>query len=181
MNIWIANGISTLASLFMIASCITKHRERVFHLQFIQCILLSISSYFLSSYSGIAANLVSGFRNLAVAKGYFSKRMMIFFLVISLGLGLAVNNRGWIGLLPMIANLQFALCSYACTSLKGTKLSIWVNVVIWILYSFLVMDIATGISDTIVLIINTITIIRISIKEKKEHELHLAIIQNKNN
>lgn len=173
MNIWIANGISTVASLFMVASCITKQRERVFHLQFIQCMLLSISSYFLSSYSGIAANLVSGFRNLAVAKGHFTKRMMMFFLILSLCLGLVVNNRDWIGLLPMIANLQFALCSYACTSLKGTKLSIWVNVVIWIVYSFLVMDIATGISDTVVLIINTITILRLSIQEKKEHQLHL--------
>lgn len=177
LDVILGNGISALGSVFMIASCVTKQRERVFYYQFIQCMLLSVSSWFLCSYSGMAANLISGVRNIAVAKQRFDQRTMIGFLFTSVLLGLIVNNRGWIGLLPILANLQYAVCSYAFTSLKGTKLSIWVNVLIWILYSFLVLDFATGISDSIVLFVNSWTLIRLSIHEKKEHVAHLLSIQ----
>lgn len=174
MNIIIGNIISLIAAFFMVASCITKIRSKVFYLQFMQCALLSVSSYFLGSYAGIVASLVSAIRSLVVAKGYFNKHMMQLFLVVSVGLGLIVNNRGFIGLLPMIANVQFALCCYLFTSIKGTRYSIWINLILWITYSFMVLDFSTAICDCIVFIVNTITLIKMKKEEmhikRKEHQ-----------
>lgn len=179
MDIVVGNIISLIAAFFMIVSCVTKVRSRVFYLQFIQCVMLSVSSYCLGSYAGIVACLVSAMRSLVVAKGYFNKHMMQLFLLISVGLGIAVNNRGVIGLLPMIANVQFTLCCYLFTSIKGTRYSIWVNLILWITYSFMVLDFSTAICDCVVLIINTITIIKmkkeeISNRKKEQHNLKLA-------
>ena len=168
MFIIIGNCISFGAALFMVASCIVKQRHRVFQLQFIQCMLLTVASYFFQSYSGLIANFISGIRNILVAKGWFTKRIMILFLLISIVLGFVFNNRGWIGLLPIIANIQFAICCYTFTSLLGTKYSIWVNVVLWIIYSFLIFDFATGISDSVVLIVNSISIWKIQFTKKEK-------------
>lgn len=166
----IGNLISLIAALFMMASCIVKERSRVFRLQFLQCLLLAVSSWFFSSYSGIAANIVSGLRNLVVASGKFTKRMVLVFLLLSVGMGVLFNNRGYIGLLPVIANIQFAVCSYWFTSLTGTRYSIWVNVLLWIIYSFAIMDISTAVSDSAVLILNTVSIVQLHKKRKAGYQ-----------
>lgn len=159
--ILIGNLISFIAACFMMSSCLSKDRTKVFHLQFIQCVLLSIASWFFSSYSGIVANVISGIRNLIVSKDKFTKKMVFIFLLLSVIFGTLFNNRGVIGCLPMIANIQFALCCYLFPTVLATKYSIWVNVLIWIVYSFYVSDYATAISDTIILFINTISIIKL--------------------
>ncbi len=168
MFIIIGNCISLIAAVFMVASCMVKQRHQVFQLQFLQCMLLTVASYFFQSYSGLIANFISGIRNLLVAKGYFSKKVMVTFLLVSVVLGLHVNNRGWIGLLPMIANLQFALGCYLFSDMLQTKWNIWVNVVIWIIYSFLIFDFSTGICDCIVLLVNSITIYKMSANKKRK-------------
>ena len=169
-SVWIGNLISLAASGFMIASCLTHKREAVFRLQFFQCLLLGVSSWFLNSYSGIAANLISGPRNLAVTRGRFDAKTMTGFLIASVVLGVLVNNRGWIGYLPVVANLQFAFCAYALTSLKGTKLSIALNVLIWIVYSFLVCDLATGISDSVVLLVTSGSLLSLIRQERADRK-----------
>lgn len=105
----------------MIGSCIVKDRKKIFHLQFLQCVLLAISSWFFVSYSGIVANAVAALRNLTVAQNKFTKKTAMIFLILSVILGLSFNNRGCIGLLPMIANVQFAVCCYAFTGVIGTN------------------------------------------------------------
>lgn len=171
--ILIGNIISFAASIFMMLSCVVKDRKKIFHLQFLQCALLAVSSWFFVSYSGIVANAVAAMRNLTVAQNKFTKKMALLFLVLSVVFGLLFNNRGFIGLLPMIANVQFAVCCYLFTGIKGTKISIWFNVLLWILYSFLIMDFSTALSDTIVLIINTATIINLC-KDEKAHTSKLC-------
>lgn len=164
----VGNVISFIAALFMAVSCVVKERSNVFHLQFIQCVLLAVSSWFFMSNAGIVANLIASVRNLLISKGKFTKTVAVGILIISVIFGTVFNNRGIIGLLPMLANIQFAVCCYFFTGLKGTKYSIWVNVLIWIIYSFLVMDFSTGISDSIILIITTITIVNLHKEEKRK-------------
>lgn len=168
MFIIIGNCISFVAAIFMVASCMMKQRHRVFQMQFMQCMLLSVASYFFQSYAGLIANFVSGIRNITVAKGYFNKKVMIVFLLVSVLLGIAFNNRGWIGLIVVVANVQFALCCYFFTSLKGTRWSIWFNLVLWIVYSFLIADFATAISDSVVFIINSYMLCNIYRDEKRK-------------
>lgn len=182
MNVFIGNIISFIAAFFMVASCITRKRSNVFYLQFMQCMLLSVSSYFLGSYAGIVACVVSALRSLVVAKGYFSKQIMQLFLIVSLVLGVLVNNRGFLGLLPMIANVQFAVCCYMFTSVKGTKYSIWFNLILWIIYSFMILDFSTAICDCVVFIVNTVTIIKLlkeesGTKHKEEKDLTLVRVK----
>lgn len=164
--ILVGNIISFMAALFMVVSCVVKDRSKVFQLQFIQCILLAISSWFFTSYAGIVANLIASSRNLVISKGKFTKKIACVFLIVSIFFGTMFNNKGFIGLLPMVANVQFAVCCYLFTGLKETKYSIWLNVLIWIIYSFAVLDFSTGISDSIVLVVNTISIINLHKEEK---------------
>ncbi|RGD74112.1 YgjV family protein [Anaerofustis stercorihominis] len=159
-NIIIGNIISFIAALFMISSCIVNDRSRVFMLQFFNSFLLGIASWFFASYAGIAALLISSVRNFIVSKDKFTKNVMIVFLILSVTLGVAVNNRGFIGLIPIIATVQYTLCSYYVKGVKETRYSIWANLFMWIVYSFSILDFSTALSDSTTLIINTISIIK---------------------
>lgn len=166
--ILVGNIISLIAALFMAISCVIKDRSKVFHLQFLQCLLLAISSWFFSSYAGIVANLIASARNLVISKNKFTKSVAVLFLILSIIFGTIFNNRGFIGLLPMLANVQFAICCYMFTGLKETKYSIGFNVFIWIVYSFAILDFSTAISDIVVFIINMISIITLHKEDKRK-------------
>ncbi len=159
-NIIIGNIISFIAALFMMLSCIVNDRNRVFMLQFFNSFLLAVASWFFASYAGIAALLISSVRNYIVSKDKFTKNVMIIFLVMSVILGAAVNNRGFIGLIPIIATVQYTLCSYYVKGVKETRYSIWANLFMWIIYSFSILDFSTALSDLTTLIINTLSIIK---------------------
>lgn len=161
MFILVGNIISFIAALFMIASCLMKKREGVYGLQFVQCTLLSISSWFLNSYSGIISNFISGLQNLFAAKGLFTKRIMLLFLGIAVIMGTTVNNRGIIGLMPISANVLYAVCCYKLKRISDIKVGISINLIIWVIYSLCILDFPTAVSDGLAFVLNTIAVFKL--------------------
>jgi len=49
-NILIGNIISFAAAVFLAVSCVVKDRKQVFILQFMNCAVLALASYFFGSY-----------------------------------------------------------------------------------------------------------------------------------
>ena len=171
MNIIIGNIISFIAALFMILSCMVNNRSRVFMFQFINALLLAVASIFFVSYAGVASLILSAIRNLIVSKDRFTKNIMIIFMILSFVIGIIVNNRGLIGFLPILATLQYTFCSYYIKDVQGTRYSIWINLFMWVIYSFSILDFSTGISDFTTLVINTVSIFKYK-KENKEIQVN---------
>jgi len=165
-NLVIGNIISFIAAIFMMYSTIINDREKVFFYQFLNCVFLVIASWFFSSYSGMLMLGISAIRNHLVSKDKFTKNTMILFVVISVVFGIYVNNRGLIGLISIIATVQYTICSYYIRSEQNTRYSIWVNVFLWVIYSLLILDISTFSTDFVTLIITTIAIFK---NRKKSH------------
>lgn len=163
----IGNFISFIAAIFMIASCIVKEKEQIFIYQFLECMLLAFSSIFFGSISGVTTLVCSAGRNLLVAKNKFTKMAMYLFVVLTFTTGMIANTKGIIGLLPIIATIEYTICCHYIKGVTATKYSIFVNVFIWIIYSFAIYDFSTGITDVIVLIIDTFAIIKIHLDNRK--------------
>ena len=166
MNIIIGNIISFFSALCMILSCCSKDMKKVFVYQFGECFLLAIASCFFGTFSAVITLLLCAVRNIIVAYKKFTKPLMIIFVILVLVFGILVNNRGVIGLLPVIATIEYTICCYSVTDLKGTKISILINLLIWIVYSFIILDFSTAILDSVIAIIDIIAIIKL-VKEKK--------------
>ncbi len=161
MNILLGNIISFFSALCMIFSCCSKDIKKVFIYQFGECFLLAVASCFFGTYSAVITLLLCALRNILIAYKKFTKPLMIIFLILVSISGLLVNNRGIIGLLPVIATIEYTLCCYLITDLKGTKISILINLLIWIIYSFIVLDFSTAISDSVIAIIDIFAIIKL--------------------
>lgn len=165
--ILIGNALSFLAAMFLFLSSILKRKDKIFIFQFFECVTLAVASFFFGAYAGISTLLLSAVRNVLIAKNKFGKTLMYVFLLLTLTLGIITNNRGAVGLMPVIATIQITVCGCVFEGIIETKISIAVNTVIWVVYSFIIKDYSTGIIDSIVLaaaIVSTVKFIRQSRK-----------------
>ncbi len=146
-NLIIGNSISFVAALFMAASCCVNDRHRVFLLQAVECALLCVASIFFGSWSGITTLALSATRNYLVSKDKFNQNLMVLFLVLVVVFGVWANNRGLIGLIPVVATVEYTICCHYVKEIKAVKCSIFVNTFLWVFYSFAIMDFSTGFTD----------------------------------
>ena len=149
-RILIGNLISVLASFALLAGCLMKSPKKVYAMQVAENLILCVSSAFLGSWSGISTLLISTARNALLVKGRFDRRMMILFSVLVTVCGVWVNNRGVVGLLPVLATVILTVCNY----LIG-------NLALWAVYFFAITDIASGVTQIVVLAATLVSICRL--------------------
>lgn len=157
-NILIGNIISFAAAIFLAVSCVVKSRKQIFILQFMNCAVLAVASYFFGSYAAITTLVLCCIRNIFIMKDKFSVPVMTVILILVIACGVLTNNRGLIGLLPVIATVEYTICCHYITDVGKTRISILVNEAIWIIYSFLVLDFSTAITDIIVVTVDIVSI-----------------------
>lgn len=157
-NILIGNIISFAAAIFLAVSCVVKSRKQIFILQFMNCAVLAVASYFFGSYAAITTLALCCIRNIFIMKDKFSVPIMTVILILVIACGVLTNNRGIIGLLPVIATVEYTICCHYITDVGKTRISILVNEAIWIIYSFLVLDFSTAITDIIVVTVDIVSI-----------------------
>lgn len=153
-----------VAAVFLAVSCIAKNRKSIFLWQALNCLLLAIASYFFRSYAGITTLFFCGLRNLLIVWNRYTKNAMFILLLGIVLTGLWANNRGIVGLLPIIATVEYTICCHYIRSEHYTRWSILINEVIWLTYSFLILDIFTAVSDGIVILVDGIAIYKNSRK-----------------
>lgn len=109
VNIIIGNVCSLLAMGTDAISSAQKTAKRVLWVQTLSQVIYFVGTVVLKGYSGAVQNLVSIARNLVAIKNIKSKIVERFLVVLGVILGLFFNNLGWIGLLPVVANLQYTI------------------------------------------------------------------------
>lgn len=167
-RILIGNLISLIAACFLAYSCVAKDRRRVFFHQFIASMIMVVSSVVLNSFSGAVSMFLCGIRNLMVSREKYTKGAMWFFCASAVVLGLWVNTRGLLGTVPVLATVQYTMCSYYATTMKGTRYSLMVNVALWLGYSLVIWDFCSALSNGATLFICCRELLRTRRAEEQE-------------
>jgi len=146
-NLIIGNCISVVAAVFTAKSSWSKDKWHIYIYQVIQCLLLAVASIFFCSYAGIVSLLVCALRNYLAATDRLNKYMMLLCLVLVLVPGVLVNNRGYIGYIVITANAIYTVGMYLARKEPAIKGNIILNLVLWIIYEALIIDIPSIIAD----------------------------------
>lgn len=112
INVLLGNACSLGA---MGTDTIASSRKSAKAMLLIQCLsqlLLGIGTLLLKGYSAVVQNGVSILRNLRAASNKGGKWLEWVFLALAVSFGLYFNNLGLIGLLPVIANVEYSLTIY---------------------------------------------------------------------
>ena len=160
-NIVVGNGISFIAGIFLIISYCINDVKKAYKYQFLNAFVLAISSVFFLSWTGVTTLSIASARNAMVYKDKLTLNWTIFFLIISIVLGVLVNTMGLIGLLPVIAIVQITLCNYLLKSIKSIKISFIVNSLIYIAYFLAIMDFTSAAVETITAALGAVSLVRL--------------------
>ena len=159
----LGNLISFAASLALLAGCLMKEPKKVYAMQVTENLILVLSSAVFGSWSGISTLLISTARNVLLVKGYFDRKMMVLFSVLVAVCGLWVNNRGLIGLLPVAATVILTICNYYAKEICAVKWSLIVNLLLWGIYFFAIRDVASGVTQMVVLAVTLGSVVRLRV------------------
>jgi hypothetical protein len=167
MNIIIGNAISLIAGIFIILSMWVNDEKQAYKYQFLNAFILIISSVFFLSWTGVVTMAIAASRNAMVYFDRLTFGWTIFFIIISIVLGLMVNTMGSIGVLPIIAIVQISLCNYYLKTIKPIKTSFIINSAIYIVYFFAIWDISSAAIESLTAMIGVISLIRLIRSEKE--------------
>lgn len=165
VNIIIGNAISLFAGIFLILSMWVNDEKEAYKHQFLNAFFLTISSIFFLSWTGVTTMALAASRNVMVYKDKLTFNWTIFFIILSVVFGLAVNTKGIIGLLPIIAIVQITLCNYYLKTIKWIKLSFIVNELFYIVYFIAIWDFSSSVIESITAIIGLISLFKLLKKE----------------
>lgn len=160
-NILVGNGISFIAGIFLIVSYCVNDVKKAYRYQFLNAFVLAISSVFFLSWTGVTTLSIASARNAMVYKDRLTFNWTIFFLIVSVVLGVLVNTLGFIGLLPVIAIVQITLCNYALKSIKSIKVSFIINSLIYIVYFLAILDFTSAAVETITVALGALSLVRL--------------------
>ena len=164
-NIVIGNFISLIAGIFIILSMWVNDEKQAYKYQFLNAFILMISSVFFFSWTGVTTMAIAAARNAMVYKDRLTMNWTVFFIVISVVLGLLVNTMGIVGLLPVIAIVQITLCNYFLKSIKPIKVSFIVNSAIYVIYFLAIYDFSSAVIESITALIGLISLFRLIFHE----------------
>ena len=142
-SIIIGNMISFCAMLCLVTSCYARDRDRMYRFQLFETVLCTIASLFFGSYSGLSTQFIAIYRNWRVYKKRYTFWDMIVSAILIVVIGLWVNNRGWIGLIPIVATIELTLLNFYLKNENAIHISIMVNTMLWMVYSFAIFDFAS--------------------------------------
>ena len=83
-----------------------KKQQQILAIQILSMIFYGAGAIILKGYSGAVQNGVGILRNLAAIKNIKSRIIEWILIVLGVVLGIVFNNRGLLGWLPIIANLE---------------------------------------------------------------------------
>ena len=167
LNIVIGNVISLIAGVFIILSMWVNDEKQAYKYQFLNAFILIISSVFFFSWTGVVTMAIAASRNAMVYFDRLTFNWTMFFIAVSVILGLLVNTMGLVGILPIIAIIQLSLCNYYLKTIKPIKTSFIVNSAIYVVYFIAIWDISSASIESFTALVGLVSLARLISSESR--------------
>lgn len=167
-NIVLGNIISLVAGVFIILSMWVNDEKKAYFYQFLNAFILMFSSVFFFSWTGVTTMAIAASRNMMVYKDRLTRNWTIFFIVISIVLGLAVNTLGFVGLLPIIAIVQITLCNFYLKTIRTIKTGFIINSAIYVVYFLAILDFSSAVIESFTALVGIVSLYRLLTGDSNE-------------
>lgn len=159
----IGNLFSLCAMVSDSVSGTRKKHSEIMAVQIVSQFFYAASSIALKGYSSTAQNVVAVFRNLAAMKNVKSKVLEWVLILAGVALGIAFNNRGLLGWLPIIANLEYSISVFRLKdNEKALKLAFIVNMIMYAVFSVVIMNYVGAVSCTVIAVTTALSLLRMN-------------------
>lgn len=159
--------LSLLAALSLAYSTFSNKKDKMILWQAINAVFYGFSNLFLGGYSAVVTNVLTLSRNILSVKDKLNKSSTVIICLLMTIVGISVNNRELLGLLPVLASVSYTICVYVLKSAQQMRIALVINLLQWTIFDFLVKSYPMFIMDMIIIVVTLVNIIRY--KEIKEY------------
>lgn len=160
MTLMLGNGIALIASILMVYTGILKQKKQILYTQTIQIFLSIISNLILEGMTGAIINFISCIRNIACYYERLRIKEKTILIILAIFFSLMLNNRGIIGLLPLVSLVVYTLFMDTKDVLKFKFLIIF-SMIMWGIYDLYIQAYTAAIFDFMSICANAISIYNI--------------------
>ena len=159
LSIIVGNACSLLAMATDSWSSTQKTAKGVLWVQNLSQLIYFTGAFILKGYSGCAQNVVSILRNLVTITGIHSKAAEWILLLLGVALGVGFNNLGFVGYMPVIANLQYTLVVFKFrNNERALKMSFVVCCILFAIFNYFILNFV-GVATNVFVIITTVIVL----------------------
>jgi len=138
-----------------------KTKKGILLAQCISQIFYMAAAIILKGYSAAVQNVVAIFRNTYAVYGKHNKIVEWSLVAAPVVLGLVFNNRGWLGVLPVVANLQYSITMVLCKDdARKLKISLVAVSVMFSVFNFAILNFVSGVACIVTGVVTTMSIVK---------------------
>lgn len=146
----LGNVISGIGMIILFVSTLLKDKRTIIGIQAMNHALSFVGGILLKGYSGAVQDAIGFIRNVVVLKEKQTRLLKILFVGLGLVLGVLFNNRGWIGLLPIIGATEYAMVIVNEKATERTiKKAIIVSTSLWAIYCLFIFNFVNVVANII--------------------------------
>ena len=108
-EVLIANILMIIGEAILFIASSRKNKKTILIYQIISMLVMTIASYLLKGYGAIVMDVIGITRNLLSINNIASRWLTYFFISAAIVFGLLFNNKGFLGILPILANVSTSL------------------------------------------------------------------------
>ena len=165
INLIIGNVCSILAMATDSISSTRKTTKGVLLVQSLSQLIYFIGTVVLKGYSGAVQNAVSILRNFVAIREIHNKYVEWILAGLGVVLGLAFNNLGFMGLLPVIANFQYTIAIFRFRdNERALKISFAIAIGLFAVFNIAIYNVVGMLSNSVVFI----TTVAVLLKSNKD-------------
>lgn len=160
-HIILGNLCTLLAMGANAVSSMQKTAKRILRVQNLAQLIYCASAMILGGYSAAVQNAVSILRNIAAIRDIKSKVLEWSLVTAGVVLGIAFNNRGFMGLLPVLGNLLYTLAIFRFMDRERLlKLAFLISTALFLVFNIVILNIVGAVSDSVVIVTTVVVLCR---------------------
>lgn len=161
MDIIIGNLCTLLGMGANAFSATRKNMKGVLRAQNLGQVIYFASAIVLRGYSAAVQNVVSILRNIVAIRNINSKAIQWILTGLALVFGVAFNNRGLMGLLPVVGNLQYTLAIFRFPdNERAVKLSFLLSSICYAVFNIVIQNYVGIAADSFVVVATAIVLLK---------------------
>ncbi|MBR1841350.1 MAG: YgjV family protein [Alphaproteobacteria bacterium] len=156
----IGNIFSFLSAVFIALSVIKKNKKDLIWYQVIDVIFCILSNIALCTYAALTTNSVALIRNILAYKSRLTRKITWILFVLCIVFGLLANNRGFIGLFPVIASSSYTVFMFTTKDEQQMRWALVSNLMLWFVHDIYVQAYPSAATDVLLSIWTIVQIFR---------------------
>lgn len=143
----IGNVFSFLSAVFIALSVVKKNKKDLIWYQVIDVIFCILSNIALYTYAALTTNSVALIRNILAYKNKLTRKITWVLFVLCIIFGLWANNRGFIGLFPIIASSSYTIFMFTTKNEQQMRWALISNLMLWFVHDIYVQAYPSAATD----------------------------------